>query len=51
MVKSPKNALFGKFHPGNPKSGKNYLPYHVGNFATKNVRLFFSKTTMYKKRW
>jgi hypothetical protein len=41
MVKLPKNALFGNFHHGNLKSGKNDIAYNVGNFATKNIQTFF----------
>ena len=35
MGKSQKMAIFGNFNPGNLKSGKNDIAYHVGNFATK----------------
>ena len=35
MGKSPKMAIFANFNPGNLKSGKNDIAYHVENFAKK----------------
>ena len=46
MVKVPKMAVFGTFTPGNLKTEKNDIAYHVGNFFSKVLAqiFFFEKS-------
>ena len=44
MGKVPKMAVFGNFTPGNLKTEKNDIAYHVGNFFSKILaNISFSK--------
>ena len=45
MGKVPEMTVFGNFSPGNLKTEKNDIAYHVGNFFSKFwPKLFFEKS-------